>query len=394
MEPNQTPIQPAPEVVSEPTKKSLPKWPLIIVGIILLATLLTGTFILYKNTTFKPKPASKTQPTTQTVAKFTPTPTPDPTATWKTFTATKYNFSIKYPSNLNAEEFLTPFYSVTFKTVGAAQGEFSTYDLLASPDTFIAKDPAAYDFLSADVVDELTAMTPNATKQIATSIFTKLPNTVIDGQPAIAIGVKSAVDNTTNQTRVFIKHGGNMYMIVNNQNSDQADFDNIISTFKFTSQITQATTETTSNLKTYSQDGINFQYPKSWIEKDSYWMESDKVFYDLNSIQTFTGNGDEKYQRPTIYFDLQSVMDTAETATQYADKQTAGIPYTKENQQRQTIDKNGIEYVLFTVQGEGNFGKFLEISNGKKLVIINTSLESLSGNNIENQILSSFRFTQ
>jgi len=48
MEPNQTPIQLVPEPVSE-SKKSLPKWPLIIVGVILLATLLTGAYLLGKN---------------------------------------------------------------------------------------------------------------------------------------------------------------------------------------------------------------------------------------------------------------------------------------------------------------------------------------------------------
>jgi flagellar basal body-associated protein FliL len=53
-ESNQTPPQPlAP-------KKSLPKWPLIIAGIILVATLLTGVYILGKNQSANRKSAQKT----------------------------------------------------------------------------------------------------------------------------------------------------------------------------------------------------------------------------------------------------------------------------------------------------------------------------------------------
>jgi hypothetical protein len=99
----ETPVQPAPRPV-EP-KKSLPKWPLIIVGVILLVTLLTGTYLLGKNQTVNQKPTLKT---TQVI---TPTITPIPTQgmvattspasvngnqTWKTYQAKGY--SIRYPS--------------------------------------------------------------------------------------------------------------------------------------------------------------------------------------------------------------------------------------------------------------------------------------------------------
>jgi hypothetical protein len=75
MEPN---IYANPEPISTPSeptfepKKSLPKWPLIIVGVILLATLLTGAFVLNKNINVNQKPASKI---TQIII---PTTTPNP----------------------------------------------------------------------------------------------------------------------------------------------------------------------------------------------------------------------------------------------------------------------------------------------------------------------------
>jgi hypothetical protein len=121
MEPNQTPVQPAPQPIqatSEPTKKSLPKWPLIIVGMILLATLLTGSFVLYKNMTVKPKPVVKTTQVSATSASPTlsiasPTPTPTPivypshstvtkTPNGNLVTNTKYGFNFTVPSDWDA----------------------------------------------------------------------------------------------------------------------------------------------------------------------------------------------------------------------------------------------------------------------------------------------------
>jgi hypothetical protein len=106
----QIPAQTVTETVSEPTKKSLPKWPLIIVGIILLATLLTGSFVLYKNLNVKPKPATKTAPVlTPSIAILTPTPIvyPSHSTVTKTpngnlVTNTKYGFDFTVPSDWDA----------------------------------------------------------------------------------------------------------------------------------------------------------------------------------------------------------------------------------------------------------------------------------------------------
>jgi hypothetical protein len=136
MEPNQMPIQPialpiqptiepiqaSAEQNFEPTKKSLPKWPLIIAGVILLATLLTGTYLLIKsqNTKIACTTEAKLCPDGSAVGRtgpkceFTlcpkmPTPTLAPiatgsgtliateTANWKTYIDSKDLYSFKYP---------------------------------------------------------------------------------------------------------------------------------------------------------------------------------------------------------------------------------------------------------------------------------------------------------
>jgi len=246
MDPNlpNTTIQSVPPITPN---KRLNFLPVIIVGIVMLLLGLGGGYLLFANksqikqvtTQTSPPETQQANPTSSvfpTTTVASPTPTPDPTANWKLFTSQKYGYGIKYPSSLVATEFFTPFYLVTFKRINAVPGELSVFDLLASPDTFVAKDPAAYDWLSADMVNSFIAMVPNTTKQVATSIFTKLPDTVVAGEPAAVITVKSTLENITHQKRVFIKNNGNMYMFVNytDDPSQQSDFNNFLSTFKFT----------------------------------------------------------------------------------------------------------------------------------------------------------------
>lgn len=250
--------------LQQPVNKIPPsgsKWKLILFIIILLVIAGTGTYYLGAK---QNKPIVQEQ-VTPTIAQSTPTPTPDPTASWKSFTSQKYGFSLKYPTNLVATETFTPFYFVDFKNVNATPGEFPTFELLANSNTFIAKSPAAYDYLSADTVNTFMTMAPNTTRQIDTSIFTKLPDAVVAGQPAIVVTVKSTVDNTTNQKRVFIKNNNNMYMFVNDSNdaSNQSDFENLLSSFRFTDQ---NQTMSTANWKTYT-DAMQFfslSYPPDW----------------------------------------------------------------------------------------------------------------------------------
>ncbi len=110
------PVQPVPpKPISEQKselKKSLPKWPLIIVGVILLATLITGGYVLSKNqnkqmgctTEAKICPNGSSVGRTGPKCEFSacpkaPTPTPDPTANWITYTHPSLPFSLKYPAD-------------------------------------------------------------------------------------------------------------------------------------------------------------------------------------------------------------------------------------------------------------------------------------------------------
>lgn len=79
-------------------KKYFPLWPLIILVFLLLGI---TAFLAYQNLQLQKQIVSfQTQPSPS------PESTIDPTSNWKTYTNTKYGFSIKYPGNWSVKESL------------------------------------------------------------------------------------------------------------------------------------------------------------------------------------------------------------------------------------------------------------------------------------------------
>jgi hypothetical protein len=86
------PVQQPIESNPLPVKKSLPKWPLLIVGIVLILIIGAGAYFIGQKSMTKTVEKPKA-----VVQKPTATPTPDPTANWKTYQG-QY-FSFKYPQD-------------------------------------------------------------------------------------------------------------------------------------------------------------------------------------------------------------------------------------------------------------------------------------------------------
>lgn len=93
---------------------------LILAGIVILVALAGGIFYLGRVTAPKPQP--------QNVVTSSPQPSPSPTdetANWKTYTNTKYGYSIKYPSEIKlitSDENAVEFYREN-AGIGAGMGE-------------------------------------------------------------------------------------------------------------------------------------------------------------------------------------------------------------------------------------------------------------------------------
>ena len=97
-----------------------------ILGIILAAGLVFAGYKLAQLKQVKPGP----QPTPTPVVVATPTP--DPTANWKTYTNTKYGYSIKYPPEMESKK-LEP--SAAFGPIGLTAHNFIVWGPTQKPET-------------------------------------------------------------------------------------------------------------------------------------------------------------------------------------------------------------------------------------------------------------------
>lgn len=155
------------------------------------------------------------------------------------------------------------------------------------------------------------------------------------------------------------------------------------------------TPDPTADWKTFTGNGFSYKYPANWQNKANFISNNDMVVFDPASLKSFAENGGGQIQLPTIFFDVQQIITTTQTAKSYADEFTSAVPYNTAGGvlNRESNSASDLQMELFTAEGEGSSGKYLILSNGQKIAVINTSLKSFGDNNIENQILSTFKFT-
>jgi hypothetical protein len=263
----QMPVQP----VTEPTKKSPPKWPLIIVGVILLATLLMGTYLLGKNQTVNQKPIAKT-----TIIVPTATPTPDPTAAWKIYTGKGFTFRYPVAWTLSSDTFIQ-----------------------APPDTncpHCAGGGAGIDITRIE--------NPNSAKlselaKTALNRFGRSNDFVAYSIPEIGDSIidRTAYGAGAVQEAVAI-NAGKFVVVLDCLSSDCTDnnlFDKILSTFKFTDQISQTnnimptpaaqspTPDLFASWSTYSDSKYNysFKFPADWTAQAKDYQENNQRLVNI-----------------------------------------------------------------------------------------------------------------
>ncbi len=205
-----------------------------------------------------PTPKAKPSPTS------TPTPTPNPMSNWKTYTNTKYGFSLKYPADYSTND------SITSEGDPAASFEPSTY-----------KNKTALQLQSLPVVqfDVLTFLPtsttlPDAYNQLKAPGFNNKQNMKI----ATMSGLETLQFNSTNTqagsgkpdlyTMAKLKDG---YIVIFGLTNYQADplmvsaYNQILSTFTFAPFATPTTTPASSTSAT--PQAINYTCPQSgWVD--------------------------------------------------------------------------------------------------------------------------------
>ena len=247
----QTPAQPviplAP-VTFEP-EKSFPKWPLIIMVVILIITLLTGAYFLsQKSATENPTP-------TKTVIKSTPTatPTPNETANWKTYVTS--NYSIKFPSNW----FTRPY----FADIGEIRCvEFSD---IANPQDIPEKiSPSGH-----SVIQMCSYIGYNASLNdlYNNDSFIKNDNTIqtfsINNYKGLKAEDSSPLGGT--ETLAFLENPGSTkgFIRLINRTGDIKIFNQMVSAFKFT-PTAQADDGPSWTMYTSEKGKFEIQYPPTW----------------------------------------------------------------------------------------------------------------------------------
>lgn len=159
------------------------------------------------------------------------TPTEDPTASWSAYVSTKYMYSVKYPTNLTPNEQNTYYHYVEFNPAGSHV--LPTFLTAVIADTFVAKDIPAYNYMSSDFINNLSAMKTGDTKTDNGTVFTKLASVMVDGQDATVVELTTTGPK---QRRVYVKKNGYLYMLSNSFQTagELSNFTLFLSSFKFT----------------------------------------------------------------------------------------------------------------------------------------------------------------
>ena len=227
----QTPVPPVSPVLSK--KNNLV---VILLSILLLITLLISGYLFFQVQKLTKQLAQlQVQPTPTPLSTEIPSPTPNPTANWKTYTNTIYKYSLRYPQNWNVSA-------------------------IANSDPTTAQEPvfnSLCDYNSGDLCQQFFV---NVTKVTNSSDLE--PNIVITSNDTQTDKQDLKVDGQNAKSFVLYQpnygtNGGLSYFVITNFNGykytifyreslknkdfktssdwqNKQEFDQILSTFKFT----------------------------------------------------------------------------------------------------------------------------------------------------------------
>lgn len=249
---------PAPILPSVVKEKKEPVLFFILAGILIVAGLAFSAYNFYQTKLIQTKPnltpTSMPQPTVSV-----PTPTPDPTANWKVYSNAKYSYSLKYPSEWEQLETNNGNYVRFFK------GPYTSGQ--PTPETYISILSKEKGKISLESWLLANGLLPTA-GQPDSHIHSE--NVNISG----VSGIKISTPVNGGQDAIYLPIGNELlqitYIFKGENQTDYSNlvttFDQILSTFKFTSNLTPTPTLKggVSDLKTYNYNKIMFNYPADW----------------------------------------------------------------------------------------------------------------------------------
>jgi len=288
------PIQQPIESNPQPVKKPLPKWPLIIVGVILFATLLTGTSVLYKNLTINPKPATKITQTTNS------------STSWKNLVSTA-DFTFSYPSNWDIKQVKNLKLDPYQNTLGRLSEPLITKYPYVAYVSIINHDSVNFaleTFYNISATDK-EALLKEVYANPNSKLFNYSPSSTINS----FVTTESNTDNNTEGNTVFKNKlaltiiNSKAYLFVLNYiqykeepNPEQdkemtSTFNRIVSSFRFTDQAVQIngiltptpTIDQLAGWRNYSDLKYNFtfKYPLDWTTQVKDYPENNQRLINI-----------------------------------------------------------------------------------------------------------------
>jgi hypothetical protein len=275
MEPNIAPNQPPPEPVQTPiepiselTKKSFPKWLAIIIGVIVLIIVIL--IILFSPFFLLQIALNKLSSSKMAVNSVSPTPVVtiapaeiDQNTSWKIYTDSS-GYSFEYPPNWNEVTSIIP-----------EDREFHSRDY--SEHAYANILPVINKGMSLTIeagIDPMFISYSDYKNYVEKINKSKPQEILVDNQKCLFYSNSGPILGTYVSECTMFLDRKKYHLAFENVTKDNSLFTQILSTFKFTGQTSQA--DPTATWRTYSNKsvGYSFKYPSDWYiyppKKGSY----------------------------------------------------------------------------------------------------------------------------
>jgi len=340
-----TPLQqsaetPPPEKPSRFTKRVK-----ILIAIVLtiLILLIAGVAGAYWYTTSNQTPSQEKVEDT-----MTPTLTPDPTADWNTYKGNNYTF--KYPNSWKFYSSDEP--TGTTDVNGIGEYHLSPIDINNS---YIMLQVTSSEDTLLKLVEESIKNYSWTDKVISTTKINNIEATKVTGQ-----------ENGAERIAVVFEMGNFVYKLQSLEESVNL-FDQILSTFKFTDSGTAS--DESSDLNTYSNDSLTFEYPNSLT------LEYGFITGENSTIQIYSATSSEPLSNECM--ELVRTENKKDLKIKYYNKIVSNSGFA-------CSDPDGTPREIW-ITGENGFAPGTVISYS-----VTEETEALK---IFDQIISTFKFT-
>lgn len=188
----------------------------------------------------------------ETIPLTSPIPTTDPTANWKTYTNSQNRFSFKYPNSFTLSECKQGLH--LFET---SSGQKASEYCETPPFGIISIDYST------------SSLSTGYSKSTDFQVVTEKTNVSGKSAEKQTITKINEAPGPDYLVTLSFTHNSNNYLITLRDKDYTSDFDQILSTFEFTS-------EKLRGWQTHSTDSFSISYPDHWSRSDGVFIDNTK----------------------------------------------------------------------------------------------------------------------